>query len=340
MERITTVGIDLAKNVFEVCGRDGEGHVVIRKRLRRAQVLGWVSQLKPCVIGMEACGGAHEWARRFRTKGHEVKLMAPQFVKAYVKSHKTDRADAEAISEAVGRPTMRFVPVKSVEQQDVLCLHRIRERLVRNRTALVNEVRGLLGEYGIVIPEGIRVFRRRLRELLAEAESGLTLRSQSLMEELWKEFEALEQRIEEYERRIGALYRASEVCQRLGEIPGVGPITATAVVATVGDARVFRRGREFSAYLGLVPRQHSSGGKTQLLGISKRGNTYVRKLLVHGARAVLQRVDGRKDRTSRWVAALQARRGFNRACVALANKNARRIWALLVSGQVYQTERT
>jgi len=336
MERITVMGIDLAKNVFELCGRDASGGIVLKRQIRRKQLREFVAKLSPGLIGMEACPGSHYWAREFRNMGHEVRWMSPQFVKPYVKSNKSDTAAAEAISEAVTRPTMRFVGIKTVEQQDLLGLHRIRERLIRNRTALMNQIRGLVGEYGIVVAVGEPSLRRELPRFLEDAECGLTPKGREWMAQLYEELKEVAERIEQYEKQIGMEFSSSEICQRLSKVPGVGPITSTAIVATVGDAHVFRKGRELSAWLGLVPRQHSTGGKPRLLGISKRGDKYVRKLLVHGARAVLQRVGEKSDRQSQWLRKLQATRGTNKACVALANKNARILWALMASGQEYR----
>jgi transposase len=268
--------------------------------------------------------------------GHEVKLISPQFVKAYVKSNKNDSADAEAICEAVMRPTMRFVAIKSVEQQGALSLHRIRDRRVRNRTALVNEIRGLCAEYGEVFGEGVACVRKGVLRIVSDPGTGLSEGVRELFSDLLQELSRVEEEIEADDRRIAQTYRQNEMCQRLGTIPGVGPVTATAFVATIGDARVFRRGREVSAWLGLVPRQHSSGGKIRLGRISKRGDTYLRKLLVHGARSVLRTVEGKVDPSSQRLKNLRLRRGFNKACVALANKNARVAWALMASGQSYR----
>jgi transposase len=336
MERITVVGVDLAKNVFEVTGRNGEGRTVMQRSLRREKFREFISQLPSTVIGMEACGGAHHWGRLFREMGHEIRLVSPQFVKPYVKSNKNDRADSEAICEAITRPHMRFVAVKSLEQQDVLSVHRVRERLIKNRTALCNEIRGLLAEYGLVVAQGVSGLRRTLPRLLEEAENGLTDRIRKLIADLWEELQELEERIARYDTQIEIEVRGSEVCQRLLKIPGVGPMTASAIVASIGNPNVFKNGREFSASLGLVPRQHSSGGKERLLGISKRGDTYLRKLLVHGARAVLRHLGSKEDSRSVWLRKLETRRGHNRACVALANKNARILWVLMARGEAYR----
>ena len=295
----------------------------------------FVAQLPPVVIGMEACGSAHYWARRCRAHGHTVKLIAPQFVKPYVKSNKHDPADAEAIAEAVTRPTMRFVPIKEVEQQDLQSLHRARERVVKARTALVNEIRGLGSEYGIVLPQGVTKFRHLFLATLEAEQAKLTPMSRELFTQLYDEFCVLEKRLAYYTEKIGAIGVAHPVCQRLVTIPGIGPLTATALIAAVSDASHFKNGRQFAAWAGLVPRQHSTGGKPRLLGISKRGDVYLRKLLVHGARATLRWVGLKTDRRSQWLRGLIERRGKNKAAVALANKNARIAWALLSSTQTY-----
>jgi transposase len=326
---ITALGIDLGKNVFHIHGATGTGRAVLRKRLYRSEVLGFVRMQPPCLIGMEACCGAHYWAREFRKAGHEVRLMSPQFVKPYVKSNKNDTSDAEAICEAVTRPTMRFVPEKSIEQQDIAALHRVRERLVKSRTALSNEIRGLLGEYGVVIPKGIDRLAMNLVQALQDNQAKVTPLGEAVFLELLGEFHDLQERIEHHEKRLAELGKRHPVCQQLTTIPGVGFLTATAVVAAVGDANSFKNGRQFAAWIGLVPRQHSTGGKERLLGISKRGDSYLRRLLIHGARSVMLRVGKYHDRRSSWAKSLKERRGANRATVALANKIARIIWALL-----------
>jgi transposase len=295
-----------------------------------------MAKLEPCLIAMEACGGANYWARELIALGHEVKLIAPQYVKPYVKGNKNDYNDAEAIAEAAQRPNMRFVPIKTVEQQDIANFHRQRERVKKERTALVNQIRGLLAEYGLVINKGVAAVRKRLPEILEDAENGLTARSRELFAELFEELLTLEQRFEQCGRRITALNQDHEVCQRLDEILGIGPITASAIYAAAGDGKEFVNGRHFSAWLGLVPGQHSTGGKTVLLGISKRGNTYLRTLFIHGARAVLRYSADKQDRFSRWAQAVLARRGHNKACVAVANKMARMAWVIMAKGEKYR----
>ena len=334
--KITTLGIDLAKTVFHMHGEDARGKVVIRKRLSRKTLTALVANLPPCLIGMEACGGAHYWAREFRQLGHEVKLMPPQYVKPYVKTNKNDRNDAEAICEAVRRPNMRFVGIKAVGQQDIQALHRIRSGFLQARTRVVNQARGLLAEYGIVVARQVGQLRRRLPEIVADSENELTGFGRELFADLYQELVHLDARIRACDAQIDRVFKGNAVCQRLAEVEGIGPITATALVASVGDPKVFKKGRQMSAWLGLVPRQHSTGGKTVLLGISKRGDRYLRTLLIHGARSVVSRAEKKQDARSRWINQLKQRVGMNKACVALANKNARIAWALLASGDHYQ----
>ena len=334
--QVTTVGIDIAKNVVCIHGVDARGHVVVKKRLARQKVLPFIAQLPPCLIGMEASGGAHYWAREFTQLGHTVKLMAPQFVKPYVQSQKNDPNDAAGICEAVERPRMRGVPVQSIPQQDVQALHRIRERQITARTALINQIRGLLTEYGIVIPQRASQVRHKLPMVLEDAENGLTATAREWLHALAEELQALDQRIAATDQQIERVFEADEACQRLAQLPGIGPLTATALVAAVGDATEFTNGRQFAAWLGLVPRQHSTGGKTTLLGMTKRGNCYLRTLLIHGARAVLRVVDRKTDTRSRWLQGVKARRGMNCASVAQANKTARVAWALLAKGDRYR----
>jgi len=331
---ITRVGIDLAKTVFQVHGVDDKGKTVLRKQLKRAQVLEFFANLQRCVIGMEACGSAHYWARKLTALGHEVKLMAPQLVKPYVKSNKNDRNDAEAICEALGRSNMRFVPIKTPEQQALLALHRVRAGLVRARTAQVNQIRGLLAEFGLVIPQGVAKWRKRVPEILEDADNELPGLMRELLARCYEQFQRLDAQARELEAHIVRWHRDNELSQRLAEVPGVGPITATAYVATLGDGQAFRSGRQAAAWLGIVPKQRGTGGKQQLLGISKRGDVYLRQLLVHGARAVLRRL--KPEQAHSWLGQLAKRRHHNVAAVALANKNARILWALLAHGREYQ----
>lgn len=335
-KKVVRLGIDLGKNTFHLFGVDKFGSTVLKKKLGRKQMLTYFANLPSCLIGMEACGGSHYWARELTKLGHEVKLMSPQFVKPYVKGNKNDYNDAEGICEAVGRPNMRFVTVKSIEQQDLQGLHRMRESVIKQRTALANQIRGLLGEYGIVIGKGISQFRTRLPEILEDGENRLTDRFRGWLAEQLEAFRTLDERIKRYDREIQREHAASELCQRLSAIEGVGPQSATAVVASYGDCKQFRDGRQFSASIGLVPRQHTTGDKPILLGISKRGDKYIRTLLIHGARSVISRIEGKADRRSQWLQSLVARCGKNKAAVALANKNARIIWALLTRGECYR----
>src|SRR5215831_13368856 len=284
-KKLSVLGIDIAKQVFHLVGMDAHGTIQLRKRLYRAQMMGFIAQLPPTCIGMEACGGAHYWARRFREHGHEVRLMAPQFVTPYRKANKNDLRDAEAIAEAVTRPTMRFVAVKSVAQQDLQALHRVRERLMKARTALINEPRGLLLEYGIIVPKGAATFRTHGLEKLATEAAKLNQHSLALFQQLLEELAALDARVATYDAQLAQVAQTHPVYQRLMTIPGLGELTATALVAAVSDAAQCKNGRQFAAWLGVVPRQHSTGGKPRLLGLSKHGDSYLRKLLVHGARS-------------------------------------------------------
>ena len=336
--KVTRVGIDLAKQVFQVHGVDAQGRKVFARQLRRGQVLAFFTNLPPCLIGMEACGGAHDWARKLTELGHEVRLMAPQFVKPYVKGNKNDANDAEAICEALGRPSMRFVPVKSLAQQDVQALHRVRSETVRQRTATVNQIRGLLGEYGIVLAQGVTQVRRALPLLIDEADGALSAAFRALLGGLREDLVHLDERVASLDRTIARLARDDAAAARLQQLRGVGPITATALVAALGDGRQFKRAREAAAWAGLVPGQHSSGGKERLLGISKRGDAYLRTLLIHGARAVLKSARDKNDGLSRWLHSLCARRNKNVAAVALANKTLRMAWALLTRGTDYDPE--
>lgn len=332
---VRVLGIDLGKNLLHLYGVGATGKVVFRKALKRVDVLPFLANLKPCLIGMEACAGAHYWGRKLKALGHEVKLMAPQLVKPYVKGNKNDFNDAEGICEAVQRSNMRFVAVKSEEQQEILGLHRARSLAVSHRTAQINQIRGLLLEFGMTIPMGAEHVRRDLPELLEEEENGLTSGVRELMRGLLEELRHLDERVEEYGKRIAEISRGSEACRLLMTMPGMGVLSASALVATVGDAKTFRDGRELAAWLGLVPRQHSTGGKPRLLGISKRGDVYVRTMLIHGARAVLRVVGKKQDGVSRWVRGVESRRGWCIAVTALAAKNVRMAWALLTKGETY-----
>jgi len=333
---VSVVGLDIAKNVFQVHGADRHGQAVLRKRLRRSQVSTFFEQLAPCLVGMEATRSAHYWARVLTAYGHDVRLIAPQFVKPYLKSQKNDANDAEAIAEAVSRPSMRFVPKKSIEQQDLQALHRIRSRMIGSRTQLGNQIRGLLAEYGIALPLHLSQVRKALPELIEEDNVLLSGFGRRLFASLYEELCALEQRIEAMEEQIHQIYRSTEMCQKIGAVEGVGPVIATAVVAAIADGRAFHNGRQFAAWLGLVPRQHSSGDKQRLLGITKRGDPYLRMLLIHGARSVVYRAPNKSDSRNQWIAEKQRKIGTAKTCVAVANKNARVIWALLAHDEPYR----
>jgi len=336
--KITTVGIDLAKNVLQIHGVNKQGQKVFNKQLQRKLVLSYFAQLPPCLIGMEACGSAHFWARKLQELGHTVKLMAPQFVKPYVKTNKNDAADAEAICEAVTRPTMRFVPIKNGEQQAVLSLHRARQGFVKARTAQANQIRGLLIEYGITIPQGIVHITKRIPEILEDGENELPGVFRQLLQRLGEHLKELNRQAIELDAQIQTWHRKSEASKKLACIPGIGPLTASALIASIGDAKNFKSGRQLAAWLGLVPRQHSSGGKPRLQGISKRGDTYLRTLLIHGARSVIRVAAGKTTPTHNWAINLVERRNKNVATVALANKNARIVWALLTQNREYQSD--
>ncbi len=328
---IRRVGVDLAKDVFQVHGVDGREKAVWQKALRRRE---WMAELQKRVpegaeIGMEACAGAHHWGRELTARGYRVKLMAPHFVKPYVKSNKSDRNDAAAICEAMSRPSMRFVALKSVEQQDVLAVHRVRSELIKQRTAKVNQIRGLVGEHGLVAPQRVDVLRKALPWWLEDASNGLSARFRRLLAGLADDLRHLDARIQEQDDEISAIVMESPAAQRLMALRGVGPITATALVATLGSGEGFARGRDFAVTLGLTPRHHGTGGRERILGISKRGDAYLRTLLIHGARSAVWVARGKTDRLSRWINALGQRRHTNVVATALANKTARMAWALL-----------
>jgi transposase len=336
--KITTVGIDLAKNVFQMHGVDGRGKTVLCKQLKRAQVAVFFANLPPCLIGMEACASAHYWGRTLQRFGHTVRLMASQFVKPYVKTNKNDAADAEGICEAVSRPNMRFVPIKSIEQQAILSVHRVRQGFVKARTAQANQIRGLLGEFGLIIPQGISNVAKRVPELLEDASNELPVAFRQLIDHLTQHLKELDRQVKEFERQIIAWHRGSELSQKLEKIPGIGALAASALVASIADARSFDNGRQVSAWLGLVPRQSSTGGKPTLLGMSKRGDAYLRTLLIHGARSAILAAQRRTENTNVWLANLLTRRHPNIAAVALANKNVRTVWALLAHGREFKAD--
>ena len=334
--QVTTIGLDIAKHVFQVHGVDRRGKMVLRKQLRRAQVLAFFANLPPCRIGMEACAGAHHWARQLTRLGHEVRLMPPQYVKAYVKTNKHDAADAEACSEAVARPGMRFVPVKSEAQQALLLVHRVRDQLIGQRTATINALRGHLAEFGIVAAQRQAGLRQLLATLAAGEDDGLPPLAREVLDTLVTHLRGLEGRIAALDRRLVALTRTDPTCRALAEVPGVGPVIATAFAATVPDAAAFRSGRHLAAWLGLVPRQHATGGKPRQLGLSKRGDGYLRRQLIHGARALVKVSPGHTGRLWAWINALRARRPFNVVVAAVANKLARIVWAMLSRGAAYR----
>lgn len=336
--KIIRVGVDLAKNVFQVHGVDRFEKVVWRKKLGRAE---WVrvllEKIEPgCEIGMEACGSAHHWARLLQQHGFTVKLIAPQFVKPYVKSNKNDANDAEAICEAMSRPSMRFVAVKSVKQQDLQAVHRIRAELCSQRIAKANQIRGLCAEYGLTAARELLQLRAAIPRWLDDMENGLTRHFRRLLDGLWQDLKALDARVRDLDREIELVAALDPVALRLQQLRGVGPVIATAIVANVGDAKQFSNGRQMAASLGLTPRQNSSGGRERLLGITKRGDAYLRTLLIHGARAMLRTAPGKADRLSRWVTRIAETRHHNIAAVALANKTARIAWAMITRGTDYE----
>ena len=334
--QVTTIGLEIAKQVFFVVGVDRQGRQVWRKRLRRGQVVEVFAQPAPCRVGLEACGGAQYWARQLQAHGHAVKVMAPRHVRAFRRGQKNDYNDAGARCEAACQPGERGVPLKSAAQQDLQALHRVRDGLVRQRTAVVNRVRGLLAEQGIVLGAGIGRFRRLVPAVVAEqatpALSGVVRR---LVRQEYERVRGLDRDVKDLERELGAASQADVACQRLQAIPGLGLIGTTALRSAVGDGRSFRSGRELAAWLGLVPRQHTTGGKPRLYGITKRGDKRLRALLIHGARAVVRHAAGKADSLSRWIRAVQARRGTNVATVALAHKLARIAWVVLARAETY-----
>ena len=329
--KLSRVGVDLAKNVYQLHGVDRSGKTLWKRRLKRHQ---WfkvlLDNIEPgCVIGMEACASAHHWGRQLQSRGYSVKLIPPQFVKPYVKSNKNDARDAEAICEAMSRPNMRFVTVKTVAQQDIQATHRIRAELMTQRTAKANQIRGLVAEYGLVAPKHLSSLRGAIPCWLEDAENGLSGDFRTLLQGVWTDLLLLDERVGEMDQVIKRLAENNEDCVRLQQLRGVGPMISTAMVATVGDARQYRKSRQMAAGIGITPRQHSSGDKHRLLGISKRGDVYLRTLMIHGARAVVAVAKHKDDRLSRWVTGIATKRHPNVAAVALANKTARMAWAML-----------
>lgn len=336
MNNITLLAIDIAKINFQLHGVDSLGNIVLRKKLTRTKLMEFIAQLPKCTIAMEACGGANFWSRQFGKLGHEVKLISPQFVKPFVKTNKTDRNDAEAIGEAASRPSMRFVSPKSIEQQDIQSLHRIRSLLVQERTATANQIRGLLMEYGLIMPQGIHNIKKHLPDILTDEKTELSIFSKQFLRDLYEQIAVKTKKIEEYDRLIETMFKQSNDCKKIAKIEGVGILTATAIISCIGNVNLFKNGRHLAAFLGLVPRQHSSGNKQRLLSISKRGNMYVRSLLISGARSVVRVAAKKTDRKCKWINELQQRRGYNIATVAVANKTARTIWAILKNNSNYQ----
>lgn len=335
--QINRVALDLAKQVIQVHAVDRSGRALVRKSVRRSALLPLFRELAPCEVGMEACSAAHHWGRQLQVMGHRVRLLPPQYVKPFVLGQKNDANDAAAICAAMTRPEIPGVAVKTIDQQDQQALHRVRSARVAQRTALINQIRGLLAEYGIVLATGRMTLRRVLPELLEDAENGLSFDFRQLLAELYEELVALDSRVEQLTRRIEQHVRQSPSMQRLVKVPGIGPLTASALVTSVGDATQFRNGRQLAAFLGLVPRQHSSGGKARLLGIHKHGDSYLRGLLVHGARSVLRVATDKPDDRSRWLMSLSTRKHRNIATVAQANKTARIAWAVLARNEPYRS---
>jgi transposase len=333
--QIASVGIDLGKTTFHLVALDEHGKIVARKKFSRQQLLAYTVNLPSSLIGIEACSGAHFIGAALRDQGHDVRLIPAQFVKPFLKSNKNDFLDAEAIAEAVARQNMRFVPIKTDDQLDLQALHRVRDRLVHRRTALINQIRGFLLERGIIFPQGPANLRRQMPAILEDAEQKITPRMRNLLDHLWQEWKSLNAEIESISDEVDAIANQDAACQRLRRIPGVGPLVATATVAAIGNGAAFRKGREFAAWLGLIPRQHSTGGKARLLGISKRGSIYLRRMFIHGARAMLLRVKYDTGRLGQWAHELELRAPRNKVVVAVANKLARIAWAVLATGNEY-----
>ena len=338
--KIKRIGVDLAKHVFHLHGIDPYGKTVLNRQLSRNK---WLSVLcdkatPGTQIGFEACTGAHHWARELTKRGYVVKIIAPQFVKPFVKSNKNDANDAQAICEAMDRPNMHPVQIKTVAQQDLQAIHRIREEIKRHRVAKGNQIRGLVSEYGLVAPQQLSALRRTIPEWLEDAENGLTCLFRELLQGLWEDLRILDRRMADLDQQIKRIAQQNPVARRLQQMRGVGPLIATALIATVGDGQQYRKGRDMAASLGLTPRQHSSGGKDRLLGISKRGDAYLRCLLVHGARSAIRTAKGKEDRLSRWIINLQTRRHANVVAVALANKMARMAWAMMTRDEDYDPQ--
>jgi transposase len=333
---LAILGIDISKTVFHLHGVDEKGKQVLKKKLKRAELKAFVANLSKCLIAMEACGGSNYWGREFRKLGHEVKLISPQFVKPYVKTNKNDFNDAAAIAEAASRPHMRFVPIKTLGQQELQFLHRSRQRLIEARTGLMNQIRGFLHEYGIVIPTKATNLKKYLPWILGDEENDISRGMREIFFRMQGELTKLEDEIAHYDAELMMVAATDEDCKRIQQVPGVGHISATALLAAMPHPKLFKNGRQFSAWLGLVPRQNSTGGRNTLLGISKRGDSYLRYLLIHGARSVLLHAAKKRDPRSKWIIQKKKEIGHNRACVAIANKNARTIWAMLARNENFK----
>jgi len=338
MKEISLIGLDLSKSVFQIHGVDSKGKEIMKKKFNRKELVEFLSNLKPCTVGLEACGGSNYWARKIKSMNHEVKMIAPQFVKPFVKSNKNDARDAAAIAEAVSRPSMKFVPIKTIHQQDVQSIHRIRQSFVKSRSGLVNMTRGLLHEYGIVFPKGITQTRKMMIAIVTGeiASTGdMTELTIHLINTLYEQLKRLDEQISLLDKKTEIYSDQNEICKRIKTIPGVGPIISTAIYASAGDGSTFKSGRHMAAWLGIVPKHDGTGGKIKIKGISKRGNPYLRMMLIHGARNVVMNSGKKNNKFNDWVTKLKERRGFNKACVAVANKNARIIWALLNKKEDY-----
>ena len=334
--QIASIGIDLGKNTFHLVGLNEHSKVVIRQKFSRKQLLAYTANLPSSLVGIEACSGAHCIGAALRDQGHHVRLIPAQFVKPFLKSNKNDFLDAEAIAEAVARQNMRFVPIKTDDQLDLQALHRIRDRVVHHRTAVINQIRGFLLERGITFAQGPANLRKQMPGILEDADQNLTPRMRNLLDHLWQEWKGLNAEIDSMSDEIDSIGRHDAACRRLRTIPGVGPLVATATVAAIGNGAAFRKGREFAAWLGLIPRQHSTGGKARLLGISKRGSVYLRRMFIHGARAMLLRVKYDTGRLGQWAHQLELRAPRNKVVVAVANKLARIAWAVLATGSEFR----
>ena len=334
--QIHSVGIDLGKTTFHLVALGAAAKIVVRKKFTRKQLLAFTANMPISLIGLEACSGAHFLGRALREQGHDVRLIAGQFVKPFVKSNKNDFVDAEAIAEAVERKNMRFVPIKTDDQLDLQGIHRVRDRLISRRTAVINQLRAFLLERGMAIAQRPAKLKAAMGNILGNAEVDLTPRMRSLIAILWSEWKLVEKQIEDLDLELERISSSDAGCTRIRQIPGIGPVTATAIVAAIGNGAAFRKGRDFAAWLGIVPRQYSTGGKAKLLGISKRGNVYLRKVLIHGARAAVLRIKRDRAPIGAWLDALDARAPKNVVVVAMANKLARIAWAVLSSGEEYR----